>query len=380
MATPWTPTPSASCSRRSRPRPARSTTTRSFRHCTAAPGRPSRVSCDGTPTVRHRRATCSCSGSAARSILSTRRPWRPGSRSSPRRPGAADRRRGRGEMRTVLQAAIIGLSAGSVYALMASGLTLVFGVMRVVNVAQGALVILGAYLSYSLFSRFHLDPFLAILLVAPMLFAFVRRLRRDEQELSLLVMFAVAVGIEGALTLVYKTTYRSINPGYANRVLELAGFKVPLVRVLAFAFSVVVLSAQKNVLQRTRFGRALRATVQNPTAARLLGVEAERVAALGFGLGASTGAAAGAVYGIVFPFNPGSHYDLISRLLSIVVLGGLGSLGGSVVAALLMGVAEAVVAATLSPVWSSFAFFAVLLGVLLVRPQGMFGTVQRGGL
>jgi branched-chain amino acid transport system permease protein len=291
-------------------------------------------------------------------------------------------------MRTVLQAAIIGLSAGSVYALMASGLTLVFGVMRVVNVAQGALVILGAYLSYSLFSRFHLDPFLAILLVAPMLFAlgvglqlaFVRRLRRDEQELSLLVMFAVAVGIEGALTLVYKTTYRSINPGYANRVLELAGFKVPLVRVLAFALSVVVLSALWVVLQRTRFGRALRATVQNPTAARLLGVEAERVAALGFGLGASTGAAAGAVYGIVFPFNPGSHYDLISRLLSIVVLGGLGSLGGSVVAALLMGVAEAVVAATLSPVWSSFAFFAVLLGVLLVRPQGMFGTVQRGGL
>src|SRR6266508_2983143 len=352
MATPWTPTPSASCSRRSRPRPARSTTTRSFRHCTAAPGRPSRVSCDGTPTARHKGATCSCSGSAARSILSTRPPWRPGSRSSPRRPGAADRRRGRGEMRTVLQAAIIGLSAGSVYALMASGLTLVFGVMRVVNVAQGALVILGAYLSYSLFSRFHLDPFLAILLVAPMLFAFgvglqlafVRRLRRDEQELSLLVMFAVAVGIEGALTLVYKTTYRSINPGYANRVLELAGFKVPLVRVLAFALSVVVLSALWVVLQRTRFGRALRATVQNPTAARLLGVEAERVAALGFGLG------------------------------------GLGSLGGSVVAALLMGAAEAVVAATLSPVWSSFAFFAVLLGVLLVRPQGMFGTVQRGGL
>src|SRR6266487_4631972 len=289
MATPWTPTPSASCSRRSRPRPARSTTTGSSRPCTAAPGRPSRASCGGTPTAHHRAATCSCSGSAARSIPSTRQRWRPGSRSSPRRPGAADRRRGRGEMRTVLQAAII-----------------------------------GAYLSYSLFSRFHLDPFLAILLVAPMLFAlgvglqlaFVRRLRRDEQELSLLVMFAVAVGIEGVLTLVYKTTYRPSNPGYANRVLELAGFKDPLVRVLAFALSVVVLSVLWSVLQRTRFRRALRASVETPTAARLLGVEAERVAALGFGLGASTGAAAGAVYGIVFPFNPGSHYDLISRLLS----------------------------------------------------------------
>jgi branched-chain amino acid transport system permease protein len=163
--------------------------------------------------------------------------------------------------------------------------------------------------------------------------------------------------------------------GYAHHL------DVPLdARVLAFGLSVVVLGALWLVLERTRFGRALRATVQNATAARLLGVNADRVAALGFGLGASTGAAAGAVYGIVFPFNPGSHYDLISRLLSIVVLGGLGSLGGAVVAALLMGVAEAVVATTLSPVWSSFAFFAVLLAVLLVRPQGLFGTLQRGGL
>nr|HYT26187.1 branched-chain amino acid ABC transporter permease [Actinomycetota bacterium] len=84
--------------------------------------------------------------------------------------------------------------------------------------------------------------------------------------------------------------------------------------------------------------------------------------------------------GIVFPFNPGSHYDLISRLLSIVVLGGLGSLAGSVVAALLMGVAEAVVAATISPVWSAFVFFAVLLGILVLRPQGLFGTTHRGAL
>ncbi len=236
-------------------------------------------------------------------------------------------------MRTVVQAVILGLSAGAVYALMASGLTLAFGVMRVVNVAQGALVILGAYGSYALFSHLHADPFLSILLVTPLLFlvgvavqmVFLRRLRSDERELSLLVTFAVAIGIEGVLTLTFKTNYRSINPSYANRTLHLLGY-------------------------------------------------------VGFGLGASTGAAAGAVYGIVFPFNPGSHYDLISRLLSIVVLGGLGSLGGAVVAALLMGVAEAVVAATLSPVWSAFAFFAVLIGVLLVRPQGLFGTVTRGEL
>jgi len=291
-------------------------------------------------------------------------------------------------MHTIVQAAILGLSAGAVYALMASGLTLVFGVMRVVNVAQGALVILAAYLSYALFSRLHVDPFLSILFVTPVLFAlgaglqvvFLRRLRQDEQELSLLVMFAVALGIEGVLSVIWKTTYRSTTTSYANRSLRLFGYQVSVVRVLAFVLSVGVLAALWVLLERTRFGRAVRATVQNPTSARLLGVDAQRVSALGFGLGASTAAAAGAVYGIVFPFNPGSHYDLISRLLSIVVLGGLGSLAGSVVAALLMGVAEAVVAATISPVWSAFVFFAVLLGILVLRPQGLFGTTHRGAL
>jgi len=94
----------------------------------------------------------------------------------------------------------------------------------------------------------------------------------------------------------------------------------------------------------------------------------------------ATAAAAGAVFGLIYPFNPGSHYDLISRLLSIVVLGGLGSLGGAVVAALLLGVAESVVAVTISPSWSSFVFFVVLIVILLFRPQGLFGVRERGAL
>ncbi|HYT25262.1 MAG TPA: branched-chain amino acid ABC transporter permease, partial [Actinomycetota bacterium] len=187
-------------------------------------------------------------------------------------------------MHTIVQAAILGLSAGAVYALMASGLTLVFGVMRVVNVAQGALVILAAYLSYALFSRLHVDPFLSILFVTPVLFAlgaglqvvFLRRLRQDEQELSLLVMFAVALGIEGVLSVIWKTTYRSTTTSYANRSLRLFGYQVSVVRVLAFVLSVGVLAALWVLLERTRFGRAVRATVQNPTSARLLGVDAQR--------------------------------------------------------------------------------------------------------
>jgi branched-chain amino acid transport system permease protein len=134
------------------------------------------------------------------------------------------------------------------------------------------------------------------------------------------------------------------------------------------------------LLNRTRFGRAIRASVQNPESATLLGVESERVSAIGFGLGAATAAAAGSVYGLLYPFNSGSHYDLISRLLSIVILGGLGSVGGAVIGALVISVSSAVVASAISPIWSEMTFFIVLLLVLLVRPRGLFGTAARGAI
>ena len=292
-------------------------------------------------------------------------------------------------MRLIVQACILGLLTGGVYALMASGLTLAFGIMRVINVAQGAMIILGAYLSYSAFTVLHIDPFLSILLITPLVFllgvtvqlVFIRPLRSDErEELSLLVTWAIALGIEGVLSILYHTTYRSTIPSYANTSWRIGGYHVSEVRVFAFAISIAILAVLYLLLARTRFGRAIRATVQNPVSAALLGIDGRQIAALGFGLSVATAAAAGAVYGMVFPFNPGSHYDLISRLLSIVVLGGMGSLGGAVVAALFMGVAEAVLSATISPSWSSFTFFIVLITILVVRPQGLFGVTERGAL
>src|SRR5215471_10158756 len=290
-------------------------------------------------------------------------------------------------MHLFVQACILGLLTGGVYALMASGLTLAFGIMRVINVAQGALIILGAYASYVLFTHFQIDPFVGILVIAPAMFvlgvalqlAFLRVLRDQErEELSLLVTWAIALGIEGILSYAYNTTYRSTNTSYANRAWSVGGYLFPEVRVFAFALSIGIIALLWIVLARTRLGRSVRATVQNPVSARLLGVDAARVSAIGFGLSAATAAAAGAVFGIVFSFNPGSHYDLISRLLTIIVLGGLGSLGGAVVAALFMGLAEAVFAAEFSPTWAPLTFFILLIAILLVRPQGLFGVAARG--
>jgi branched-chain amino acid transport system permease protein len=207
---------------------------------------------------------------------------------------------------------------------------------------------------------------------------FVRSLRGpDASDLSLLVTWALALGIEGVLSVIFKTTFRVTSPSYADNSWDILGYRISEVRFFAFVASAVLLFLLSLLLTRTRFGRSVRATVQNPTAATLLGVDANRVQTLSFGLGVSMAAAAGAVYGVIYPFNPGSHYDLISRLLSIVVLGGLGSLGGAVVAALGMGVIESIVAVEISPIWASFSFFIVLLVFLLLRPQGIFGLRER---
>jgi branched-chain amino acid transport system permease protein len=289
----------------------------------------------------------------------------------------------------LVQGIILGVLTAGVYALMASGQTLIFGIMKVINMAQGAMVILGAYLSFQLFTSFGLDPFLAVPITTVVMFvvgmgvqaAFLRPLRReDRSQLSVLVTFAVALLAEGVMSVVWTTTDRTINTGYANASWTVFGYQITLVRLWAFLLSLFVLGLLYLLLQRTRFGRAVRASVQNPESARLLGVEADRVAAIGYGLGTATAAAAGSVYGLLYSFNSGSHYDLISRLLSIVMLGGLGSIGGSVVGALIISVSSAIVASAVSPVWSQMTFFIVLLLVLLIRPRGLFGTSLRGAI
>jgi branched-chain amino acid transport system permease protein len=289
----------------------------------------------------------------------------------------------------LIQGILLGVLTAGVYALMASGQTLIFGIMKVVNLAQGAMVILGAYLAYQLFTSYGIDPLLAIPVTTLVMFIlgvvvqvlFLQPLRdEDRSELSLLVTFAVALLLEGAMSVTWKTTVRSINTSYANSSWSVFGYQITLVRLWAFLLSLVALGLLYVLLNRTRFGRAIRATVQNPESARLLGVESRRVSAIGFGLGSATAAAAGSIYGLLYPFNPGSHYDLISRLLSIVLLGGLGSIGGAVIGAIIVSTSSAIVASAVSPAWSEMTFFVILLLVLLIRPQGLFGTTGRGAI
>jgi branched-chain amino acid transport system permease protein len=281
----------------------------------------------------------------------------------------------------VLQAVIDGILAGGVYALMSAGLTLVFGVMEILVLAQGALVVLAAYLSYALSAHYGIDPFLGLLLTMPAMFLvgfgiyelLIKPIRRDRVVMSLLVMVAVAAVIEGLLDVTFSTSLVEIHAAYINDTYQCGGLTLPAIYVWAFALSVLILAALYYLLHRTRFGLSLRATTQNPVAASLAGIVTDRVSATTLGIGVAMAAAGGMIFGATNSFNAASSYDLISRLVVIVILGGLGSIGGTLVAAVVMLVMEDVIAVVWSPVWGQTTFYLVLVVVLLARPQGLFG-------
>ncbi|HEY3751850.1 MAG TPA: branched-chain amino acid ABC transporter permease [Pseudonocardiaceae bacterium] len=289
-------------------------------------------------------------------------------------------------MGTELTRAVIGgILTGGVYALMAAGLTLIFGVMEIINIAQGIFVVLAAYLSYVLQVHFGIDPFLGLLITMPLMFgvgllvewSFIRRLKpQNRSALSILVTFAVAIVIEGILTQFFSADLKTLTAWYVDKSWHVLGFYLPYIYLFGFGLAVVLLAALYLFLYRSRTGRSIRASVQNRTGAELIGININRVSAITFGVGAAVTAAGGMVFGATNTFNPNSGYDLISRLLVIIVLGGLGSIGGALVAAVVALVIEDVTAVLWSPVWASTMFFAVLVVVLLVRPNGLFGRQE----
>ncbi|HUD40101.1 MAG TPA: branched-chain amino acid ABC transporter permease [Streptosporangiaceae bacterium] len=286
--------------------------------------------------------------------------------------------------REVYEAIADGILGGGVYALMAAGLTLIFGVLDIINIAQGILVILGAYLSYVLSVHLHIDLFIGLAITIPVMFAigvviqwlFIRPLRGSERtSMTLLACYAVALIIEGILYAAFGPNFVTLNAWYTqpNASVKLFGFYIGDIYLFGFGLAIVAVVVLYLLLYRTTFGRAVRATMQDATAAALVGIEVNRVAALTFGIGVAVTAVGGMMYGATSGgFNPNSGYDLISRLLAIIILGGLGSIGGAMVAAIFMTTAEALVDIW-QPNWAVAVFYLALVVVLVVRPTGLFG-------
>jgi len=283
--------------------------------------------------------------------------------------------------REIYQAIVDGILVGGVYALMAVGLTLIFGVLDIINIAQGVMVVLGAYLSYELAARWHIDLFVGLLVTVPAMFvigvviqvAFIRPLRgRERTSMTLLVSFAVALIIEGILYQIFGADDRQLSASYVTSSVHVFGFYLPYIYLYGFALALVLVAALYVLLYRTGFGRSVRATMQDEMAARLVGINISRVAAITYGIGVAVTAVGGMMFGATNSFNPNSGYDLISRLLAIIILGGLGSIGGALVASVFMITLESVVDIW-QPQWAIVVFYAALVLVLLIRPTGFFG-------
>jgi branched-chain amino acid transport system permease protein len=288
-------------------------------------------------------------------------------------------------MTQLTQNLILGLLVGGVYALAASGLTLIFGVMRVINIAHGAFLILAAFVSYTLWNGFGVDPLLAILVTTPVIAGvgwltyklLVAPIRTAPMASTVLLTFGLALVLEATMGTIWGNNSTAIRPGYADESFTVGSLFLPKAQVYGGLVAVLVLVVLALVLSRTWLGRAIRAAAVNPDSAELVGIKVSTVAALVFAIGIGAAGAGGAIVGVLYPFVPGAHYQWIARLLAIVVLGGMGSVNGAVLGAVIFGLAETLTAAYVSPSWATAVPYAIVFAVLLIRPQGLLGTRMR---
>ncbi|HYH33190.1 MAG TPA: branched-chain amino acid ABC transporter permease [Pseudonocardia sp.] len=282
----------------------------------------------------------------------------------------------------LFQSLVLGVLLGGLYALLAAGLTLYFGVMRVVMIAHAAFLVLAAYLAWDVHERFGVDPLLSMVVTVPLFFVLgvgfqrllISRLRPASLTMmSVLLTFAVALVVEGMLGFVYSGTQRRVQLPYSAASIEVLGAQVAVVKLIAFGLAAVSLLALYLLLTRSRFGQALRATIQHPQAARLIGIDTDKVAGYGFGLGLATAAVGGTALALDSTIYPSLHWHWIGPLMAIIVVGGLGSIPGAAIAAMVLGIVQSLLQLPLGTTWAQTVFYLALFATLLVRPQGFFG-------
>ena len=274
---------------------------------------------------------------------------------------------------------ISGVLLGGILALAALGLSIALGVMRLVNLAHGEFLVGGAYLGFYLLSITGLDPLLGLpligvlmaLLVYPLHRLLLAPLETQGPEAPMMTMFGVSIILQNAMLLLFSADTRSIDRSYAARPLQIARLSVPLIYVLGFAISVVLIVAVHLLITRTRFGREMRASAADPRAAAAHGVDVRRIHALSFALGAACAAMGGTLIGIAFSFSPSSGASYLLSGFAIVVLGGLGNIFATLVAGVALGLLQSLGGVVFGDGYRELVGLALFLLVLAVRPQGL---------
>ena len=282
-----------------------------------------------------------------------------------------------------LNALVAGLLLGGFYAAVSLGISITFGLLDVANIAHPVFIVLGSYAAFTLNSAYGMDPLLAGIVFAPLFFAigvvvyqvyYVSFERKGENPLRGLVFFFGLLSIiEVALLLKFGVDYRLIEAPYIGRSFHIGMVGIAFRLLVPCVVGLVMISAVALFLSRTFYGRAIKGVAQDSLALRLMGIDPVRVKTLAFGIGIATASLAGALLIMISPVQPDIGRNYIGQVFAITVLGGLGSLGGTLAAAMILGLAESLTSTFSGPSWSQAVAFAILLIVLAVRPSGLFG-------
>ncbi len=282
------------------------------------------------------------------------------------------------------QSLIFGIFVGGLYGLAAVGLSLVFGVMRMLNVAHGELLMLGGYVTFWLFSLYHVDPFLSLLPSAFVLFLIgmalykglfspLAKLHEDVKiKNSMLIGFGLSLVLQNLATRLWTADERSVTVFYSGWGFSLFGLRFPFIRLAGLVLAIIVILALHQFLTKTYFGKAIRATTENWESAALMGINIEKTSMVSFALGATLAAMAGTVVSVGYAINPDMGLEWTLKALIVVVLAGLGNIGGAFVAGVLLGAVESVSTLFVGP-YMEVVGLVIFLLVLELKPQGLFG-------
>jgi branched-chain amino acid transport system permease protein len=286
------------------------------------------------------------------------------------------------ELGILVPSVLNGLTTGAVYALIALGLTLIYGVLHIVNFAHGAALMVALYAVYLLKTHFGIDPYLALPIVVPGMFVLgyalqrlvINRASHGKDENILLVTLGLAIVLENLALMLFKSDTRTIETGYTLTTVQIGPAFIALPKLVAFAGALVACALLLWTVARTDLGRAIRAVAKEKHGAMLMGIDVDHVYAMSFGIGLACLGAAACFLLPAYYVNPQVGAGFVLVAFTIVVLGGMGSFGGALLGGLLIGVVESLGGLFLGESLGQIGIFAIFIAVLLFRPQGLFGT------
>jgi branched-chain amino acid transport system permease protein len=276
---------------------------------------------------------------------------------------------------------IMGILLGGLYAVIALGLSLVFGVMRLINVAHGDLVVFGSYFAYLIVTFTGVDPVLTLVAGIPLLFLIgfatqkflMARAFKQSMEAPLIIAFGISLVLENVYQIIFSPMSRGISTSYSMKSFVFGGIYIPVVYVLNFIVALLVMVSLHAFLKRTYLGQAIIAASQDAVAAQLMGINTTRIFALTFGIAGATAAVAGVFLGLTFPFTPISGISFLIIAFGVVILGGLGSVLGTFIGGIILGLAQTLGAHFFGSAAQMLILDIMVLVILAVRPRGLFG-------